>query len=161
MLSDPVFWVAVALVIFLAIAWRVGAPGMITKALDARGEKVTRELSEAKLLREEAERLLADFKRKQKEAQAEAEQIVAGAKAEAEQLRADSIAKVNEFVARRTKMAEQKIALAEAQAIADVRATAADVAVEAARSILTNSLAGGGAADVTARAVSEATAKLN
>jgi F-type H+-transporting ATPase subunit b len=161
MLQDPVFWVAVSLVIFLALAWRAGAPGMVIKALDGRAERVTKELAEAKSLREEAQRLLAEYQRKQKEAQGEADQIVAAAKAEAERLKAESIAKVNEFVARRSKLAEQKIAQAEAQAIAEVRATAADVAVEAARSLLVQSMKSGAGADITAAAIREVGGKLN
>jgi F-type H+-transporting ATPase subunit b len=161
MFADPTFWVAVALVIFLAIVVRVGGHKQLLSAIDSRAEKVTKELAEAKSLREEAQRLLAEYQRKQKDAQAEAEQIVAAAKAEAERLRTESVAKMNEFVARRGRLAEQKIAQAEAQAIAEVRATAADVAVSAARTILTDAMKSGGSADITGAAIREISAKLN
>ena len=94
------------------------------------------ELDEARRLKEEAQALLAQYQRKQREAEQEAAAIIAGAKAEAERLASEAKAKIEDFVARRTKMAETKIAQAEAQALADVRAAAADAAVAAAERVL-------------------------
>ena len=106
------------------------------KSLDDRAARIKAELDEAKKLKEEAAALLADYQRKRGEAEHEAADIIAGAKAEAERLAADAKAKLEEFVARRTKLAETKIAQAEAQAAADVRAAAAEAAVAAAEKIL-------------------------
>ena len=80
--------------------------------------------------------MLAEFERKGREAEGEAASIIAGAKAEAERLAVEAKARMEDFVVRRTKMAEAKIAQAEAQALADVRAAAADTAVAAAEKIL-------------------------
>ena len=68
---------------------------------------------------------------------------------------------MEEFVARRTKMAETKIAQAEAQAVADVRAAAAEAAVAAAEKILTDSVKGKVADDLIARGIGDVKAKLN
>ena len=159
--TGPEFWVLIATLIFLAIAWKVGGFGQLTKALDNRAVRIRAELDEAKQLRADAERLLADYKAKQHEAEAEAEAMVASAKVEAERLRVESIAKVKDFVARRTRMAEQKIAQAEAQAIADVRSAAADAAVTAASTVLAAEMAGAKAIDVMKSAIGEVTSKLN
>ena len=132
MLFEAEFWVAVAFAIFVAIAVYLGMPGMIARALDSRVERIKNELDEATRLREEAQELLAEYRRKQQDAEKEAETIVLEARREGERMRAEAAAKVEEFVARRTKMAETKIAQAEAQALADVRAAAADAAVAAA-----------------------------
>ena len=118
------FWVGVALVIFLAILVKFGVPGAIVKALDARGEKVAQELAEARRLRQEAEKLLAEYDAKRKAAEAEAAEIVSSANDEAKRLAAEAEAKLADFVARRTKAAEEKIAQAESQAEAEVRAAA-------------------------------------
>src|SRR6185503_10664212 len=104
--------------------------------------RVQAELDEARRLKEEAQTLLAEYKAKQRQADDEAAAIVAGAKAEAERIAAESHSRMEEFVARRTKMAEAKIAQAEAQAVADVRAAAADAAVAAAEKILAGSVQG-------------------
>ena len=155
------FWVAVAFLLFVLILFYVGAHKRITDALDARTAKIKADLDEAARLRDEAGKLLAEYKRKQGEAEREAQAIVAEAKAEAERVAAESKTKVEDFVARRTKMAEAKIGQAEAQALADVRAAAADAAVAAAEKILTVTARGKIAEDLIARGIEDVKAKLN
>jgi F-type H+-transporting ATPase subunit b len=155
------FWVLIAFLIFFGIVFYVGAPGKILAALDSRSAKIKAELEEARALREEAARVLADYKRKREEAAKEAEQIVAGAKADAEAFSRDAKAKAEEFVARRTRAAEQKIALAEAQAIGEVRAAAADAAVSAAERVLSAQAKGGLGERLFAKGLSEMRSKLN
>lgn len=129
-------WVAIAFLVFVAILLYCGVHRSIGKALDSRGARIAAELDEARRLKEEAQKLVAEYKRKQREAEAEAESIVTAARAEAERLATETRAKLEDFVARRTRMAEEKIAQAETQAIADVRAAAADTAVKAAEQLL-------------------------
>src|SRR5436190_22280633 len=155
------FWVAVAFVIFVGILIYVGVPKMLTNALDDRAKRVRTELDEARRLKEEAQKLLAEYRAKQRQADQEAVAIIEGAKAEAERIAAESKVKMEEFVARRTKMAEAKIALAEAQAVADVRAAAAEAAVAAAEKILTDSVKGTIADDLLARGIGDVKTKLN
>ena len=126
-----------------------------------RGARIKSELDEAKKLREEAQALLAEFERKGREAEKEAEGIIASAKAEAERLAVEAKTRMEEFVARRTKMAETKIAQAEAQALADVKSAAADAAVAAAERILSVSAKGKAAEDLVARGIEELKSKLN
>ena len=155
------FWVAVAFVIFVGILIYVGVPKMLLSALDDRGKRVQADLNEARRLKEEAQKLLAEYQSKQRQADTEAAGIIAGAKAEAERIAVESKTKMEEFIARRTKMAESKIAQAEAQAVADVRAAAADAAVTAAEKILTESVKGKVADDLLARGIGDVKAKLN
>jgi F-type H+-transporting ATPase subunit b len=159
--AEPEFWVAVGFAIFVGILIYVGVPKMMAKALDDRAKRVQDELDEARRLKEEAQKLLAEYKAKQRQADDEAAAIIAGAKAEAERFAADAKAKIEEFVARRSKMAETKIAQAEAQAVADVRAAAAEAAVTAAEKILTDSVKGKVADDLLARGISDVKTKLN
>ena len=133
---DATFWAFVALLIFLGVVVYFKVPGMIGAALDKRAVKITSDLEEARRLREEAQQLLAEYQRKRKEAEAEAADIVAAAKREAEVMVKDAKAKTEDYVTRRTALAEQKIAQAEREAVNEVRASAVDVAVEAARAIL-------------------------
>ena len=161
MFAEPEFWVAVGFVIFVAVLVYVGVPKMMTKALDDRAKRVQDELNEARRLKEEAQKLLAEYQAKQRKADDEAAAIVAGAKAEAERFAAEAKAKMEEFVARRAKMAETKIAQAEAQAVADVRAAAAEAAVSAAEKILTDSVKGKVADDLLVRGISDVKTKLN
>lgn len=155
------FWVAVALVIFLAIVVKFGAHKSIVAALDARGEKVAQELAEARRLRQDAEKLLAEYDAKRKAAESEAAGIVAAAKEEAARLAAEAEAKLADFVTRRTKSAEDKIAQAEAQAEGEVRAAAAEAATRAAETILRSQMAGTAGEAAFASGLQEVKAKLN
>ena len=133
---DATFWATVGLFIFLAIVIYAGVPGMVAKSLDARADKIRNELEEARRLREEAQQLLAEYQRKRKEAEQEAGDIVAAAKREATMLVAEAKKNTEDYVARRTVLAEQKIAQAERDAVNEVRSSAVDVAVAAAGRLL-------------------------
>jgi F-type H+-transporting ATPase subunit b len=160
-LLDAEFWVAVAFVIFVALLAKMGAHRLIIDALDARAARIKAELDEAKRFRDEAQALLAEYQRKRTEADREADAIVVAARAEAERLAAEAKTKVEEFVARRTTMAETKIAQAEAQALADVRAAAAEAAVAAAERILSKTTKGKVGDDLIAQGIRDLKTKLN
>lgn len=155
------FWVGVAFFIFLGILARFGVHKSIVAALDSRGEKVAQELAEARRLRTEAEKLLAEYDSKRKAAESEAAEIIASAKEEATRLAAEAEAKLNDFVARRTKSAQDKIALAESQAEAEVRAAAAEAATAAAEAIIRAQVAGKTGDSLFAAGLQEVKAKLN
>jgi F-type H+-transporting ATPase subunit b len=131
------------------------------KALDHRSERIKTELDDARRLKEEAAKLLAEYKARQASTEREAQDIIASAKADAERIATEAKAKMEDFVARRTKTAESKIALAEAQALADVRAAAAEAAVTAASRILSQSVKGEIADDLLAKGITEVREKLN
>lgn len=161
MLEDATFWALVALVIFLGIMVYLKVPGTVTSALDKRADTIRKELDEARRLREEAQALLADYQRKGREAEAEAEEIVEQAKREAEALTAESARRLEEYVASRTKLAEDKIAQAESQALQEVRALSADVAIAAAEKILGAKVKGETANALIARSIGDVKSKLN
>ncbi|MGU3574646.1 F0F1 ATP synthase subunit B [Brucellaceae bacterium C25G] len=133
---DATFWALVGLVIFLGIIAYLKVPGMVAKSLDDRAAMISKELDEARTLREEAQALLAEYHRKRKEAEKEAGDIVAAAGREANAIVEDAKQKTEEYVARRNKLAEQKIASAEAEAIKEVRTAAVELAVAAATRIV-------------------------
>ena len=161
MFTEPEFWVAVAFVILMALFAYLGIHRTLLKALDHRGERIKAELDDARRLKEEAAKLLAEYKTKRASAEREADEIIANARAEAERIATEAKAKMEDFVVRRTKTAESKIALAEAQALADVRAAAADAAVSAASTILLQSVKGPVADDLVTKGIAEVRAKLN
>src|SRR6516164_9774123 len=139
---DPETWVAIAFILLvIGFAW-MGVHRTVLTALDHRAERIKAELDDASRLKDEAAKVLAEYKAKRASAEREAADIIASANAEAERIAGEAKAKMEDFVARRTKTAESKIALAEAQALADVRAAAADAAVQAASTILSQSVKG-------------------
>jgi F-type H+-transporting ATPase subunit b len=159
--SLATLWAAIALVIFLGAVIYLKVPGMLAKSLDARAAKISSELDEARRLREEAQQLLGQFQQKRKEAEKEAADIVAAAKREAEQLAAEAAKKTEDYVARRTALAEQKISQAEREAVSEVRASAVDIAVEAARALLAAKVDAKAGADLFKSALQDVKAKLN
>jgi F-type H+-transporting ATPase subunit b len=158
---EPESWVAIAFLFFVGGLIYLGVHRKITVALDQRQDRIKAELDEARRLRDEARTLLADYQNKQHEAEREAEALIASAKAEAGRIASEAKAKVEEFVARRTKMAETKIAQAEAQAVADVRSASADAAIAAAEKILAGTAKGKVADDLLTQGIADVGKKFN
>jgi F-type H+-transporting ATPase subunit b len=160
MALDATFWATAALIVFIGVAIYLKVPALVAKALDARIKQIETELAEAERLRAEAKALLEEYQRKREDAEKEAEGIVAAAREEAFRLTAEAGTALETLIARRTKAVEDKIAQAEAQAVAEVRARSADLAVEAARVLLQKQMATQGDALVD-KAIKDVAAKLN
>ena len=158
---DAEFWVALGFIIFVVGLAYLGVHGKIGGALDDRARKVADELAQAKRLHEEAAAVLDTFKRKAAAAEAEAAAIVDQARREAEMMAEEAHARMEEFITRRTRQAEQKIAMAETQAAADVRAAAADSAVKAAEIVLRRDPEGTGVSGLAGREIARLTSQFH
>ena len=161
MFTQPETWVAIAFVILMALFVWLGVHRTVLTALDHRAQRIKAELDDARRLKDEAAKLLADYQARRASAEREAQEIVTNARAEAERIAAEAKSRMEDFVVRRTKTAENKIAMAEAQALADVRAAAAEAAIAAASSVLSQSVKGQVADDLLAKGIAEVKAKLN
>ena len=161
MFAEPEFWVAVAFLILLGVFAYLGVHRTVLTTLDHRRDRIRAELDDARRLKDEAAKVLEQYKARRASAEREAEEIITGAKADAERIASEARAKMEDFVVRRTKTAESKIALAEAQALADVRAAAAEAAIAAASTILSQSVKGQVADDLLAKGIQDVRAKLN
>lgn len=139
-LGDPTTWVFIAVVLFLLALLYFGIHKKIAGALDARSNAIRDELDEARRLREEAQALLASYQRKQKEAEEQAEEIVKQARSDAENMATQARKDLAERLERRAAQAEAKIANAEAQAMGEVKAKAADMALNTAETLLRTKL---------------------
>ena len=160
MAFDATFWATAALLVFIAVVLYLKVPAMITRMLDSRIKEIETELAEAERLRAEAKGLLEDYQRRREDAEKEAEGIVAAAREEAFRLTAEAGTTLEALIARRTRAVEEKIAQAEAQAVAEVRARSADLAIEAARVLLQRQMATQGDALVE-RAIKDVGDRLN
>lgn len=161
MAIDATFWATIALILFLGVVVYLKVPQAIVKMLDDRIKKIADDLDEAKRLREEAQALLAEYERKRKAAEDEAAEIVAAAREDAERMSEEASAALEELIARRTRAVEEKIAQAEAHALADVRSRSADIAVEAARRVLSEQLEGDKGNALVDQAIRDVSARLN
>jgi F-type H+-transporting ATPase subunit b len=156
----PEFWVAVGFVIFISLIGK-RAFRLIAVGLDQRAERIRTRLDEAERLAREAETLLASYKVKQAEAAAEAAAIVEDAKREVERHAAQAALELERSLQRRQQMAMDRIAQAEASAIAEVRAKAVDVAMDATRALLAERLTPRQADQLIDQAIAELPKKLH
>ena len=150
--AEPEFWVLVAVLIFAALVWKP-LKWRLIRALDARAERIREELETARRLRDEAEQALADYRQRQGRAAAEAEAIVAHAKAEAERIAQQSARDLEAVLLRRRRLAEERIAQAEARALAEIRTVAVDIAIAAARRVIAAELDRGRGATIVDAAI--------
>jgi F-type H+-transporting ATPase subunit b len=158
---DATFWSAVAFVLLMLGFGYLGVHKKLAEALDHRATRIKGELDDARRLREEAQKLVAEYRAKRDSAVKEAGEIIDNAKSEAERIAAEAKTRMEDFVTRRTKMAEAKIAQAEAQALADVRAAAAEAAVAAAAKVLSETVKGQTAETLLTQGIAEVRQKLN
>ncbi len=136
LLLDPTGWVSLAMAVFIAILLWKGVPRLIGGMLDGQIAAIRNRLDEARTLREEAEKLRDEYARKIANVEQETAAMVANAEAEAAAVLTRAKADAAELAARRGRIAEDKIAAAERQAITDIRATAANAAARAAATII-------------------------
>jgi F-type H+-transporting ATPase subunit b len=158
--NDPTLWVAVGFFIFVAAVFKV-AKKTITGALDGRAEDIRNSLDQAAGLREEAQQLLAEYQRKQRDAVKETEQMLAHARTEAERMAKEGAEKLEEALKRREQLAVEKIAQAETDAIREVRAISVDVAVAATRSLIASNMDAGKSGAMVDEAISDLSKKLH
>jgi F-type H+-transporting ATPase subunit b len=155
------FWVAVAFIAFVLILIYYKVPGLIAKSLDDRAESIRKELDEARRLRDEAQSLLADYQARHRNVGDEAKAIVEQARHEADAFALESREALKGTLERRTRLAEEKIARAEAQAVDEVRAAAVEMAVAAAERILREKAQGPGGAALIDQGIRDLKGRLN
>ena len=161
MLHSAEFWVYLSFFVFLGVLIYFKVPGMIAGMLDKRADAIREELDEARRLREEAQSVLAEYERKQRDAEQEAAEIIALAKKEAKALAAETRERLKETLERRTKIAEEKIARAEEQASNEVRSMAVDVAIDVARNIIDKKMTPAASTKLIDKNIDELKTRLN
>jgi len=159
--AEAELWVGVGLLIFLAILVVAGVPKLVAGALDAKAAKIQAELDEAARLRAEAEALLAQIRKEKAEADEQAKAMLAAAESEARRLEEESRVKLEETLARRQQLAERRIAQAEAEASAQVKAAAVDLAAQAAERILAGRAGSAGSDPLVDAAIGQIGGRLN
>jgi F-type H+-transporting ATPase subunit b len=161
MFQDPTFWVAVAFIILLGVAFYFKVHRALIAKLDERAARIKAQLDEAQTLREEAQKTLAEYQRKQRDAIAETQQIIDHAKEEAGRMRDEAQAELERALARRADQAEEKIAQAEAAALKEVRNQAVDIAMAAAAKLLAEEVKPAKAKALIDESIEELSKKLN
>lgn len=160
-LRNTDFVVLLAFLVFIGVLVYLKVPGMIGGMLDKRAEQIKAELDEARSLREEAQKVLASYERKTREATEQAERIVAHAREEANNAAEEAKAALQASLARRLKAAEEQIASAEAAAVREVRDRAAAVAIAAAGDAIAKAMTAERANELVEASIKDVEAKLH
>ena len=158
---EPEFWVAVSFFIFIGVLVYFGVHMKVVSALDARALLISKELEEARRLREEAEKVLADYRRKLGDVVTEVDNITALATTEAKTLAAETRQSLKEYFDRRIKIAEEKIARAEMEAVRELRSDAVDAAIAAAQNLIAAKLTPDRAKKLVSESIKALKSKLN
>ena len=158
---EPEFWVAVSFFIFIGVLVYFGVHMKVVSALDARALLISKELEEARRLREEAENVLADYRRKLGDVVTEVDNITALATTEAKTLAAETRQSLKEYFDRRIKLAEQKIARAEMETVREFRSVAVDAAIAAAQNLIVAKLTPDRAKKLVSESIKALKSKLN
>jgi F-type H+-transporting ATPase subunit b len=136
---DATFFVGLSFVLFVLAAWRPVSRAM-TKALDSRAARIEAELAEAVRLREEAQATLAAYQKKLTDANKEAEEMLTSARAAAKRLEEEARAQIQRAVDARVQQANDKIAREEQEAVTAIQRKVVEIAVEAAKDILSDDM---------------------
>lgn len=160
MFADPSFWVGLAFLLVVALAFKPVARAL-SSTLDGRASKIREQIEEARKLREDAQALLASYQTKQRDAMAEAENIISQAKAEAARMKTEAEADLARALERREQQALERISQSEAQALAQVRSTAVHVALKAAETLIRDNLDDGKKQALADQAIGELQSRFN
>lgn len=160
-LTNTDFVVLLAFLLFIAVLFYFNVPSLLGGMLDKRADGIQTELEEARALREDAQKLLASFERKQKEVQEQADRIIATAKDEAREAGEKARVDLEKSVERRLATAEEQIESAQAAVVKEVRDQAILIAVAAARDVITKQMTATDANKLIDSGISEVDAKLH
>ena len=160
LITDAHFWVGLAFIVFLAVLVMAGAHKFAWKHLGDQGDKVRAQLAEANQLREEAQSLLVRIQADRERSETLASEIMANAQDQAKRMQVEAQDRLAEQIERRGKLAERRIATAEAQATAEVKAAAGELAAQIAETVLTARIAGAKADPLIDAAIGQMAGKL-
>lgn len=160
LITDAHFWVGAAFFVFLAVLVLAGVHKFAWKALGDAGDKVRAQLDEANRLREEAQALLARIQADREQSEKLAAEIMANARDQASRMQAEAQVRLAEQLERRGQLAERRIATAEAQAAAEVKAAAGDLAASLAEQVLSARIAGAKSDPLIDAAIGQLAGKL-
>ena len=160
-LNNTNFVVLIAFVLFISLLVYLKVPGMVAGILDKRADDIKAEIDEARALRDEAQAVLAQYERKQKEVQEQADKIVINAKEEAKAAATQAKDDLKASITRRLQAAEEQISSAEASAIKEVRDTAVTVATAVASDVIAANMSSKDAGSLIDAAIKDVGAKLH
>ena len=152
--SDTHNWVLLSFLIFVGLAYKMGR-GSVTSALDSHSETPRKDVEEAENRRVEAQELLSEYQRMKRETASDAEDVIKTAEEHAQKIREKASKELDAELARREEQLKERLSLMEAQAIEEMRAYAADLAIKATREIIVDNIDSKKAKSLNDQAISD------
>lgn len=153
--------VAIGFLLFLAVLFWFGVPGLLGRMLDDRAKQIQSDLDEARSLREEAQSILAEYERKSRDVKEQADRIVEAAKVDAAAAAEQAKEDLKASIARRLQAAEDQITNAEDKAVRQVRDSAVEVAIAAAADVIKGQTNASRANSLIDTSIAQVAARLN
>lgn len=132
-------WVAFSFILFAVVFMKYGWSVVISK-LDGGINQIRDNLAQAEALRIEAEKMLADYQARHRDAMHEADDIIARAQEQAAAIREQAEADLQDTLGRREKQLDERLSRIEATAQAELRAHTAQLALRASEDLIRKSL---------------------
>jgi len=139
LLHDEYFWLTLSFILFIGLIFKFGVP-VINKTLDGKIEEIKKDIQTAESLRIEAQEMLAQYQRKQRDAMKEAEKIIADARNGAKKVKENAELEINEMMARREAQLKSRLERMENDAINHIKKLAGEIAMAATLQIITEKL---------------------
>ncbi|MBF0154850.1 MAG: F0F1 ATP synthase subunit B [Magnetococcales bacterium] len=133
--SSQIFWTVVSFVVLLYLLNRFVIPA-INAILDARGKTIEDDLNQAKSSREEAEKILAGYRKELSAARQEAAKILEQARQEAARQREQTKSELDAELTKKKAAAASEIELAKKRAMEEIRELVVDLTVDATQKLV-------------------------
>ena len=129
--APQLVWLAITFVVMYLLMARVALP-RVADVLETRQDRIADDLDQADQLKQQAEKVMAEYEAALAEARAEAQAILAKSAADTAAAAERQSAEVTERLGNQANAAAQRIAAAKAEALAELKDVAADLAKAAA-----------------------------
>lgn len=138
--ATDAFWALIALIVFLIILYVLKIPSKLASKLDERANNISKDLEEARILKEEANQTLVECQKKCKEVQEEAKQLLERARREAQQIENDARKSTEKYIEQQRSLAKEKMQRALEEASKEVKNSAVEAIIQTAQAIIIQNL---------------------
>jgi F-type H+-transporting ATPase subunit b len=137
--ANELIWGSISFLVLLFLLRQFAYPG-IKKGMAARTERIRGDLENAESAKADAQRVLDEYRAQLADAKAEAGRIIEEARQQADALKRDQAQRLQTELAEMRERAAADVEAAKAQAMADLRAEVASLAVGAAEVVIQRNL---------------------
>ncbi|MBF0186540.1 MAG: F0F1 ATP synthase subunit B [Magnetococcales bacterium] len=137
--SSQAFWAVVSFVVLMYLLNKHVIPA-VNQVLDARGKTIEDEITNAKSMREEADKVLTEYKQKLTDAAKESAETLEQARQEASKHRDQALSELDQELAKTKDQALAAIDQEKRKAVEEIKTMAVDIAMLATEKLINKSV---------------------